>query len=321
VRTIVQFALAVIAATTTPAQSPDLGAPPGRLVDVGGRRMHLHCSGSGSPTVVIEAGASSFAIDFTLVQREVAKSNRVCSYDRAGSGWSDRADSTNRRRIHDDLHELLTRAGEKAPYVIVGASAGGLYVREFQASHPAEIVGMVLIDAASEDRLFTVVRGEARPIASITAEEQAEVIPRRTFALRKRSPQTGTPFDKLPPELYATRIKLDERLIAAQPDSVTPEQAMSGAEAERQRLAGLLDARKANPRPLGSIPVVVLTRDQGWSPGLHETHAVLAALSDNSRHTRVPGAGHEIHLFQPDAVVQAITDVAESARTKARLRP
>lgn len=276
--------------------------------------MHLLCSGAGAPTVVIEAGASAFAIDFTLVQREVAKTNRVCSYDRAGTGWSDRADSVNRRPVQADLHELLTRAGEKPPYVIVGASAGGLYVREFHAAYPSEIVGMVLIDPASEDRLFTMVRGEARLIAEISAEDQREMMPRQTFRLRKRSPQTGAPFDKLPRELYAARVKLDERLIAAQPDSVTPEQAIRGAEAERQRLASLLAARRTNLRPLGAIPLVVLTRDRDWNSGLNEAHAALAALSTNSRHTRVAGAGHEIHLYQPSAVSLAITDVSNSVQ-------
>src|SRR5688500_11261242 len=71
------------------AQQPDLPSAPGRLIDVGGRRLHMICSGEGSPTVVLEAGASSFAIDWTLVQRDVARTTRVCSYDRAGMGWSD----------------------------------------------------------------------------------------------------------------------------------------------------------------------------------------------------------------------------------------
>src|SRR5688572_5833188 len=86
-------ALAVLTAfccaTGLAAQQPDLAPAPGKLVDVGGRRLHLLCSGHGAPTVVLEAGASSFAIDWTLVQRELAKTTRVCSYDRAGMGWSD----------------------------------------------------------------------------------------------------------------------------------------------------------------------------------------------------------------------------------------
>ena len=78
-------------------QDTDAGPPLGRMVDVDGRRLHLHCSGSSAPTVVVEAGASSFAIDFALVQPEVAKATRVCSYDRAGSGWSEAAPTSRRR--------------------------------------------------------------------------------------------------------------------------------------------------------------------------------------------------------------------------------
>jgi hypothetical protein len=92
-------------------QDIDAGPPLGRLVDVGGRRLHLHCSGSAAPTVVIEAGASSFAIDFALVQPEVAKATRVCSYDRAGSGWSDaRPDVETPIRVVRDLRALLDAA-------------------------------------------------------------------------------------------------------------------------------------------------------------------------------------------------------------------
>jgi pimeloyl-ACP methyl ester carboxylesterase len=80
---------AVLLAATAAAQPIDIGPAPGRLVDVGGRTLHINCSGSGAPTVIIETGASAFAIDWTLVQPEVARTQRVCSYDRAGSGWSD----------------------------------------------------------------------------------------------------------------------------------------------------------------------------------------------------------------------------------------
>src|SRR5436190_9635938 len=93
-------------------QDTDAGPPLGRLVDIGGRRLHLHCRGSAAPTVVIEAGASSFAIDFALVQPEVGKATRVCTYDRAGSGWSDaRPEVETPIRVIRDLPALLDAAG------------------------------------------------------------------------------------------------------------------------------------------------------------------------------------------------------------------
>ena len=94
-------------ATVLGAQSTTLPQAPGRMIDVGGRQLHVLCSGTGTPTVVLEAGASSFAIDWTLVQSEVSRGNRTCSYDRAGMGWSDPTTPTNRASSAHDLHTLL----------------------------------------------------------------------------------------------------------------------------------------------------------------------------------------------------------------------
>ena len=148
------------------AQPADIGQPPGRLVDVGGRTLHLHCVGTGSPTVILEAGASSFALDWSLVQPEVARNQRVCAYDRAGSGWSEpRLDVETPARIVIDLHTALMAAGEKPPFLMTGASAGGLYVRLYQLDYPADVAGLVLVDPATEDRLFTMFQQRAVPIA------------------------------------------------------------------------------------------------------------------------------------------------------------
>src|SRR5947208_16307807 len=110
------------------AQPEGIGPPPGRLIDLGGRKLHLYCTGSGSPTVVLEAGASAFAIDWSLVQPEIARTNHVCSYDRAGFGWSDpRVEVDTPARVVFYLHAGLAAAGEKPPYVLVRAHFGGIY--------------------------------------------------------------------------------------------------------------------------------------------------------------------------------------------------
>jgi pimeloyl-ACP methyl ester carboxylesterase len=114
------------------AQPASPGPPPGRLVDIGGHKLHLYCTGAGAPTVVLEAGASAFAIDWQLVQPEVARNNRVCAYDRLGHGWSDANTGTDAHVI-GNLHSLLQQAGERPPFVLVGASRGGLFVRMYQA--------------------------------------------------------------------------------------------------------------------------------------------------------------------------------------------
>ncbi|HEX5107692.1 MAG TPA: alpha/beta hydrolase [Vicinamibacterales bacterium] len=303
------------------AQAIDIGPPPGRLVDVGGRKLHLHCTGSGSPTVVLEAGASAFAIDWALVQPEIARTQRVCSYDRAGSGWSDpRKEVETPARIVADLHAALTAAMEQPPFVLVGASAGGLYVRLYQLDHRGDVAGLVLVDPSSEDRLFTVFQQKTVPIASLSAQQLLTTLPTTAFvAVPPRAPQTGTPFDRLPPDLYELRIKIDRRLIASVPANVRSDIVLESSEGQRSALARLLEARSRQDNPMRDVPVVVLTRGQDMTPRITDSHAGLARLSQNSRHSVVSGAGHEIHLFVPSAVVQAIQDVSASVRQKSLL--
>jgi len=300
------------------AQPADIGQPPGRLVDVGQRKLHLHCVGTGSPTVVLEAGASSFALDWSLVQPEVARNRRVCAYDRAGSGWSDpRPDVETPARIVNDLHTLLTTAGEKPPFVMVGASAGGLYVRLYQLEYPAEVAGLVLVDPSTEDRLFAMFQQRAVPIASLTSEQLMTTLPSSAVAVPSRAPQAGAPFDRLPPDLYQLRIKIDQRLIASFPPSVPAEIVRESSEGQRAALARLLDNRSREDTAIRNVPLIVLTRGQGGTPGIAESHAALARLSTRSHHVVVQDAGHEIHLFSPAVVTQAIEDVSMAARGSA----
>jgi pimeloyl-ACP methyl ester carboxylesterase len=303
------------------SQDTDAGPPLGRLVDVGGRRLHLHCSGSGAPTVVIEAGASAFAVDFALVQPEVAKATRVCSYDRAGSGWSDaRPDVETPSRVVRDLRALLDAAGEKGPFVMVGASRGGLYVRLFQAEYPAAVAGLVLVDPAAEDRLFAMYQGKPVPIVSLTAEQYRTLAPQGTVPVPTRQPQTGAPFDRLPPDLYTRRVALDRRLIAGMPATVPAEVVAELGAGDYAMLSRLSAARTSTPNLLGDMPVVVLTRGLDASPDQQAAHAAIAKLSRNSRQTAVPGSHHEIHLSHPEAVVTAILDVVSAVRERRPLR-
>lgn len=313
------FCATLLAAAPLSGQIIDIGAPPGKLVDIGGRRLHLHCTGSGSPTVVLEAGASAFAIDWALVQHEIAKTNRVCSYDRAGSGWSDPVTEGSRGDVALDLHAALQAGGEKPPYVMVGASMGGLYVRLYQDRYPDEVVGMVLLDPSHEDRLFTMFEGKGVTIASLTAEQYRSVFRPGPVRVPRRSPQTGAPFDRLPRELYERRIVLDRRLIESVPEVVPFDAVISSAERERARLARLREIGLKNAHPFGDRPLVVLSRGVDSSQEMRDVHASAARLSTNSRHTVVAGAGHEIHLFEPPAVIQAIMDVVVAGRDKSRL--
>jgi pimeloyl-ACP methyl ester carboxylesterase len=301
--------------TQAAAQDPGIGPAPGRLVDIGGRRLHLHCTGTGSPTVVVEAGGSSYAIDFSLVQPAIAKTTRVCSYDRAGSGWSEaRRDVETPMRVVADLRALLDAAGEKGPFVMVGASRGGVYVRLFQAEYPVDVAGLVLIDPSVEDRLYTMFQGKGVAIPELTAEQYRSLQPPAdaVVPIASRQPQTGAPFDRLPKALYETRVAIDRQAIAAVPPTVTGAVVTEFQSGDYAMLSRLLTARRATPASLGDLPLVVLSRGRGGQP---DAHAELAKMSRAGRHLVVADSYHEIHLSHPEAVVTAVVEIVEQVRT------
>ncbi len=126
--------------------------PPGRLINVYGHKIHLYCTGKGSPAVILEAGLSSYSLDWSRVQPGIAKTTEVCSYDRAGYGWSDPGPKPRTaQEIDKELQELLIQAGVKPPYILVGQSLGGIYVQLFALEHPAETAGVILVDSVNRD--------------------------------------------------------------------------------------------------------------------------------------------------------------------------
>src|SRR5919107_3161482 len=142
---VFQFVMTRIDALRYPA--------PGELVDVGGYSLHLYCTGEpGAPAVVMDSGLGGTVLDWQLVQPEVAKFARVCTYDRAGMGWSERgAQPRTSQQFVQELHALLTNAGVEGPYVLVGQSLGGVNVQLYASQYPDEVAGMVLVDSTLTD--------------------------------------------------------------------------------------------------------------------------------------------------------------------------
>jgi pimeloyl-ACP methyl ester carboxylesterase len=148
------FGQLVSAGQTPPVQS-SANAGGDALVDIGGRRLHVSCTGTGSPTVILEAGLGDSAETWKAVQPAVAAFTRVCSYDRAGKGASDpdpRPQLRTSRMVVEDLDRLLRAAPVIGPYILVGHSLGGAHIRLFASRFPQDIVGMVLVDASHEDQ-------------------------------------------------------------------------------------------------------------------------------------------------------------------------
>ena len=133
-----------------------LNHPPGQLVDVGSYRMHLYCTGKGSPTVVLDAGLGDYWLVWNKTQPQIANFAHVCAYDRAGLGWSDRSPQPRTTKIFaEELHTLLHSAGVPGPYVLAGHSLSGYTVRIYASLYPADVVGMVLVDSSHPDSFIT----------------------------------------------------------------------------------------------------------------------------------------------------------------------
>jgi pimeloyl-ACP methyl ester carboxylesterase len=304
--------------------TPPLAAP-GRLIDLGGWRLHLHCAGeraADQPLVVLEAGAGDFSVDWSLVQPSVARFARVCSYDRAGTGWSDLGPRPRTmRQIVWELHELLSRAGERAPYLLVGHSYGGALVRMYQRAYEAEVVGLVLVDAQSDDPIRLLPGGKVGrssnlatgapipPVKTAGPLRESDVPPRIVAMiepqLRAMAPHANdSPRDLLPPDAQRMRTwTLGQLKHALSNDNPV----------EAEELGQLRTDRARSAHPLGDLPLLVLSRgrpegDAASEDGHRTEQKELVALSRLGRQVVAERSGHHIPLQQPELVVSAIRD-------------
>jgi len=288
--------------------------PPGRLIDIGGRRLHLNCSGNGSPTIVAENGLGAFSSDWALVQPEVSKFTRFCSYDRAGYAWSDNGPALDMvEETADDLRMLLRRSGVEPPYVLIGASIGGLYVRAYQRRFPEEVAGLVLDDPSSEQFLDFQIGGKDRVLEDISANEL-----RATFEQRLRNPPfprelpttLEEPADRLPKEAQVARLWALRKLLAAEP--MIP--SFVAAESWREEFIALRPQSEGHQ--LGDLPLVVLTRGLNTDDRHKEVAAGFAALSRAGRLEIAEHSEHEIHMYCPDLVIQSLKEVVQETQKK-----
>jgi pimeloyl-ACP methyl ester carboxylesterase len=284
---------------------------PGRLVDIGGRRLHLLEAGDGSPAVVVVPALSEGGLTWVRIQRELAAEMRVVLYDRAGTGWSD-PPPRGQRTFSDaaaELRALLQSSGIGPPYVLVAHSLGGVIARRFAARYPGTVAGMVLVDSSHEGQASR--HGiDGWPYGRANYYRRALRWQARPLGLRRLAAEAGLAREL---DADAAREVLPEHAAAYRAVMLSTRLRHTVIR-ETLRMARLYTA----PPPLGSIPLTVITAGKplpGWLPMQQE----LAALSADSIHITAEGSGHYVHLDDPELVRNAIRDMGR--RVAAKLDP
>jgi pimeloyl-ACP methyl ester carboxylesterase len=302
--------------------------PVGELYNVDNYRLHLYCIGEGSPTVILEAGSGLPALTWYLVQKVVGGFTHVCSYDRAGYGWSELAsDPLSPAQVATDLHKLLEIAQVPGPYILVGHSAGGYYVRAYTNQYPSEVVGMVLVDAAYEkqDLLYPpeyirIMNNSAAmlPLCQIMAPFGGMRVTKILNAL--------LPANLLPADVEGAFLSTIHRTSYCK------------SMANETEAVASFRSHPDLPNSLGDLPLIVvsagLTADEeyaqmgGAKSGISrdvyakvyeankEMQLEMAGLSTQGQHVVATESGHMIHYNQPELVIDAIQKIVEQVRNK-----
>jgi pimeloyl-ACP methyl ester carboxylesterase len=295
--------------------------PRGKLVDIGGLRLHINCTGTGSPTVILEAGPNESSVIWQLVQPEISSFTRVCSYDRAGFGWSDAPKGPRTAsNSADELQRLLTRAAVPGPYILVGHDFGGLISRVFTARNRKQVVGMVLVDSVHPDMPHR---------APFNAPTDQSTLANVYYHIMLGSVTLGVP-----------RILgwcRDSFVFTNQPrewKQFAPEAAAQYCrlQAWRTELAQGTDEDGSMPAatgPFGDMPLIVVSHDPQvndfrgfFSPAdlvkaesaWTEMQQELRGLSSRSKRIVAKGSYHWIQIYRPELVVSAVHEIVDDAR-------
>ncbi len=282
--------------------------PPGRLVDVGGYRLHLSCLGRGSPAVIMDAGLADFSVQWALVQPRVAAFATACVYDRAGLGGSDASPRPRTSGVMvEELRALLSAGGVAGPWVLVGHSFGGLNMRLFAHRYPAETAGLVLVDAAHEEQT---IRMPALQPAAAQAVAQFRALSRvSALGLMALSPAS------IPARGLSGRALDRYRAVLATTACFDAAAAETAALEE-----SLAEVRAARVTSLGDLPLVVISRGRpeplpaGYERAWQEMQSEIAALSSRGERVVASRSGHYVQIEQPEVVVDAILRVVLAAR-------
>lgn len=277
--------------------------PPGKMYQVDGYDMHLYCTGEGSPTLILEAGAGAHSITWVKVQPELSKLTRVCSYDRAGYGWSaPRPSPPDADTVAQRLHSLLQQAGITGPLVLMGHSMGGIYIRDYASHYPQDIQGLIFLDAGTPT--MTVHESpELQAATAIRAPYYYFLATLTTLGLHRPAGfcapdpglglAAGTRYSQLQCGKLLSSIWTEYK---SEPQS---------------------EAETMNTGPYGDLPVLIISRDtqrpgesDNLSPKLaaenrtswDQEHEGLKGLSTRSRRIIAKGSSHQIQSDRADLV-------------------
>ncbi len=291
----------------------------GKSVGIGGHKLNLNCTGEGSPTVVLETGFGMTSLTWGPVQSGVAKFARVCSYDRAGYGWSDSSPFPRTgAQIARELHALLQNAGEKPPYVLVGHSFGGLIVRVFNGDYPNDVAAIVLVESSHPDLL------KLLPPAIKKQSDEAQIERERATRFAGARFWLGITRFENRNIIDALSVPYGERVatyLAIQPKYLYAI-ANEGANLETSS-----EQAAASPA-FGDKPLIVLTagrgvlgvpvQDKDWAElqniWINQLQVELAKLSTRGKRIMVPDSDHMIPLERPDAVISAVREVCAAVQ-------
>jgi pimeloyl-ACP methyl ester carboxylesterase len=277
--------------------------PPGEMVDVGGYSLHINCVGQGSLTVVLDGGSGEMSASWVLVQQEVSGTTRVCSYDRAGMGWSEMGpEPRDAKQISSELHTLLSKSGIEGPYVLVGHSFGGLYMQTYAARYPDEVAGVALVDSSQPDQF------SHQPVARDSYEPQK-------FAVASLLARVGivrllSKFAPAPPALPQQQ--------RAQIDALSPSTRQVSTYALELRATPQSATQTRSLRSLGNKPLAVVSAPKQAEPDWLDLQDDLVTLSSNSTHRVVEGATHTSLLYErsdAQATSAAIVEVVTAVRS------
>jgi pimeloyl-ACP methyl ester carboxylesterase len=357
VRTVVISAVVIAQVAAAPAHKSSPQKPPynvnwylhpQRLVDIGGRRLNIICTGNGSPAVILEAGLLADSAAWRSVQPAISRRTKVCSYDRAGVGFSDPAGAPrDAAAIVRDLHALLRGAGIAPPYALVGWSSGGLYTRLYQYRFPDEVVGLVEVDPDTEfeaDNAKIVAAVMKKPpqwydqqmhgfhkqfdsCAVTVSRGTCPFFPGGLATYRQRQRAAGCPTSS--PAACALAEARGKELNRA---SLWKDEALE-LEASDTSAAEV----RAAERPYGNLPLIVLTDseegdiDNSGHPisvaaqramwvAKNKAEEHVAGLSAIGAHFVVAGSPHAIQLSHPSVVISAVDEVVDQARYNRPMR-